>query len=568
MRCRHPNGSSLPEAGNLHHQTAVRLDLANRRRLPLASRFNHEHPSGPMAAKGPDRDRPPGRRVGVSRRHSSPCHTMKPSIRIRLSVMMFLEYVIWASWYVTMGRYLENVLNFSKEQIGLVYNTTAVAAIISPIFVGMVADRFFSTEKVLCAAHLLGGAFALLLTRVETFGVFYAVLLAHTLCYMPTLALTNSISFHQMKDPSKEFPSIRVLGTISWIVTVWGIGQLAQTDALKEFDVRTPAPFAIAGVASILLAFYSLTLPHTPPKAKGQKVSLWDVLGLDALRMLREPSFAVFILSAFLICIPLSFYFSLAPICFGDLGLPNATGATSYGQMSEIFFMLVMPWFFARLGVKWMLGVGMLSWGLRYLLFLLGYESGAFWPLYVGIVLHGICYDFFFVTAYIYTDQKAPEAMRAKAQGFIALVTLGLGMLAGTTLSGKVSGWYSFPAVTPEKSKPVADASAWVPGNYVMWRADGETRFGALEALPETNAGETARVRVYVPAGDRGYEPGEEVLEVPLNALEKPLPRWDSIWKIAAYGALAVLMLFVAVFREPKAKTAEPAAPTADATTT
>lgn len=520
-----------------------------------------------MPERGPDRNRPPGPRAGVPYRHQPTYKTMNPSIRIRLSVMMFLEYVIWASWYVTMGRYLEGTLNFSKEQIGLAYNTTAVAAIISPIFVGMVADRFFSTEKVLCGAHLLGGLFALLLTRVHSFGAFYGLLLAHTVCYMPTLALTNSISFHQMKDPSKEFPSIRVLGTISWIVTVWVIGQLAQTEALAGFDVRTPAPFAIAGVASILLGLYSLTLPHTPPKAKGQKVSFWDVLGLDALKMLREPSFAVFILSAFLICIPLSFYFSLAPICFGDLGMPDATGATSYGQMSEIFFMLVMPWFFARLGVKWMLGVGMLSWGVRYLLFLFGYETETLWPLYVGIVLHGICYDFFFVTAYIYTDQRAPEAMRAKAQGFIALVTLGLGMLAGTTLSGKVAGWYSFPAVTPEKSRPVADASAWVPGNYVVWSENGENRFGALEALPEPNAPGAARVRLYVPAENKGYQPSDQVVTVALDALEKPLPRWDRIWQIAAYGALAVLALFLAIFREPKSKTAA-AAPTADHQTT
>ena len=362
---------------------------------------------------------------------------MNTSIRLRLSVMMFLEYAIWASWYVTMGRYLGGVLNFAPEQIGLAYNATAIAAIISPFFVGMVADRFFATEKVLAVLHVVGGVLVMALAKATTFQTFYPLLIAHTLCYMPTLALTNSISFGQMKDAGKEFPSIRVLGTISWIVTVWGIGQLATMPQFKAFDVTTPTPFIIAGVASILMGLYCLTLPHTPPRAKHTKVTVSDVLGLEALQLLKERSFAIFVFSAFLISIPLSFYFSFAPTFCGDLGMPNATGASVFGQVSEIFFLLVMPWFFARLGVKWMLLVGMASWGVRYLLFVLGYNTGVLWPLYLGIILHGVCYDFFFVTAYIYTEKKAWDAIRAKAQGFIALVTLGAGMFVGTTLSGR-----------------------------------------------------------------------------------------------------------------------------------
>ncbi|MCB1125097.1 MAG: nucleoside permease, partial [Verrucomicrobiae bacterium] len=421
---------------------------------------------------------------------------MNTSLRVRLSVMMFLEYAIWASWYITMGRYLGGVLNFTQEQIGFAYNTTALAAIISPFFVGMVADRFFSTEKVLCVTHILGGILALAVAKAQTFGMFYGLLLAHTLCYMPTLALTNSISFHQMKDPGKEFPSIRVLGTISWIVTVWLIGRLASTERFAGFDVKTAMPFQIAGVVSILMGLYCLTLPKTPPKAKGQQVTVSDVLGLDALKLLKEPSFAIFIVSAFLICIPLSFYFSFAPTFFGEVGMQDVTGKTSFGQMSEIFFMLVMPWFFARLGVKWMLLVGMLSWCGRYLLFLMGYQTGLMWPLIVGIVMHGICYDFFFVTAYIYVDKKAHAAIRAKAQGFIALVTLGAGMFAGTSLSGWVAGKYSFPKVTPEKFQAVEDVSAWNTGNFVKWDDAGQARFGKIQEIAEANADNTANVRV------------------------------------------------------------------------
>ena len=472
---------------------------------------------------------------------------MNSSLRVRLSVMMFLEYAIWAAWYITMGRYLGQVLNFTPEQIGLAYNTTALAAIISPFFVGMVADRFFATEKVLFATHVLGGLCLLGLSYARQFGVFYPLLLAHTLFYMPTLALTNSISFHQMKDPGKEFPSIRVLGTISWIVTVLAVGWLGTR--FNGLDVRTPVPFQIAGGLSILMGLYCLTLPHTPPTAKGEKVTVRDVLGLEALELLREPSFVVFIISAFLICIPLSFYFAFAPPFLSDAGMPNVTGATSYGQMSEIFFLLVMPWFFKRLGVRWMLMVGMFAWGARYLLFLMGYNSGILWPLYVGIVLHGVCYDFFFVTSYIYVDKKAHESIRAKAQGFITLVTLGLGMFVGTTLSGKVSGWYSFPKATPERFQQVADLSAWQPGNYVKWGADETPQFGQLKTIEGTNVTATASVEVFERAG-KGFKASGKTVTVPAKSLEKPLPLWDRIWKIPGYGALIIMVLFALIFRD------------------
>lgn len=475
---------------------------------------------------------------------------MNSLTRLRLSVMMFLEYAIWASWYVTMGRYLGGTLNFSPGEIGLAYNSTALAAIISPFFVGMVADRFFATEKVLAVLHVLGGLLVLGLAKATTFPMFYGLLIAHTLCYMPTLALTNSISFGQMKDPGKEFPSIRVLGTISWIVTVWAIGQVASTGRFKGFDVTTPMPFVIAGVASILMGLYCLTLPHTPPKGKQGKVTVADVLGLEALQLLKERSFAIFVFSAFLISIPLSFYFSFAPTFCGDLNMPNATAKTVLGQVSEIFFLLIMPWFFARLGVKWMLMVGMLSWSVRYFLFLLGYNSNVLWPLYLGIILHGVCYDFFFVTAYIYTDKKAWDSIRAKAQGFIALVTLGLGMFVGTSLSGTVVGWYSFPAAEPVRFQKM-DATAWVAGNYVRWDDAGKPAYGRLREVSKDAAGaaSTATVEIFQRATSGGFEASGKTATVALEALARPLPLWDKIWQLPALGALGIMLLFAVIFR-------------------
>lgn len=475
---------------------------------------------------------------------------MNLGMRLRLSLMMFFQYFIWSAWYVTLGPYLGGPLNFTGQQIGLAYTSTALAAMISPFFVGMVADRFFATEKILAVLHLAGGALMLAVAQAKTFEFFYPLLLAHTLCYMPTLALTNSISFAQMKDPGKEFPSIRVLGTISWIcagLTVGTLGVQATT---------TPKPFLIAAGVSLLMGLYCLTLPHTPPKTKGQPVSARDVLGLDALQMLRDPSFAIFVVAAFLICIPLTFYFSFTPTFLADSNVTNVPGKMTMGQMSEIFFMLVMPWFFARLGVKWMLIVGMFSWGLRYLLFVLGYNADIIWPLYLGVILHGICYDFFFVTAYIYVDKKAPETIRAKAQGFIALVLLGLGMFVGASLSGVVVQRYSFPNVEPARFQTVRDASVWAEGNYAKWDLNGVAQYGRIRSL-DREAG-VATLEVYRRVGN-SFVPGDETVTQPLTALSKPLSLWNKIWLLPAVGALAIMVLFGLLFRYREEPPAQPA---------
>src|SRR3954465_817875 len=356
---------------------------------------------------------------------------MPAHVRLKLSAMMFLQYFVWGAWYVTMGTWLGATLHFSGEQIGLAAGTTAGAAIISPFFVGMVADRFMATEKILALLHLIGGAVLFAASLQTTFAPFYAVLLVYALCYMPTLALSNSLSFRQMDDPGREFPPIRVLGTIGWIVAGLFIGTLGLE--------ATERPLQLAAAGSIVLGVFCLALPHTPPMPKsGERVTFASVLGLDALKLLGERSFAVFVLGSFLVCIPLQFYYAFANLFLNELNVTNAAGKMTLGQMSEIFFMLVMPWFFRRLGVKWVLLVGMAAWTARYLMFAYGNNAEMVWMLYGGILLHGVCYDFFFVTGQIYVDRKAPADLRAAAQGFIAFVTLGVGMFIGSWVSGRV----------------------------------------------------------------------------------------------------------------------------------
>lgn len=348
-------------------------------------------------------------------------------VRMKLSIMMFLQYFTWGAFFVTLGTYL-NELGFSGQRIGLAYGTSALGAIIAPFLVGMVADRFFATQKILAVLHLVGAGVLYAVSQVTEFSAFYPLLLLYFICYMPTLALTNSLSFSAMTSPEKQFPGIRVLGTIGWIAAGLFIG------FMKWENVNTA--LIVGAVSSVLLGLYCLSLPHTPPPKAGTKMSVADVLGLDALGLLKQWSFLVFVVGSFLICIPLQFYYGFTNQFLNNINVPNAAGTMTIGQMSEIFFMLIMPWFFVRLGVKWMLLIGMFCWALRYVLFAWGDAGPGMWMLYIGIALHGICYDFFFVTGYIYVDKKAPLAIRASAQGFITLVTLGIGGFIGTYLAG------------------------------------------------------------------------------------------------------------------------------------
>ena len=367
------------------------------------------------------------------------------TIKTRLSVMMFLQFFIWGAWYVTVGNYMKAQGMF--DQVFWAYTVGPIAALVSPFFLGMIADRFFATERVLATMHLIGALAMFAAPAAADLGpwIFIGALMVHMLAYMPTLGLTNSLAFHNIENQEKDFPLIRVFGTIGWIVANWVVSKWLSGD---EKTVQ----FYVTGLAGLGLAAYSLSLPHTPPPAAGKKASVREILGVDALRLLREWPFLVFIVGSFLICIPLAAYYAYAPVYAGKVGFEAVAFTMSFGQISEIFFMLLMPLFFRRLGVKWMLLVGMLAWVVRYGLFAAADDGDIRSMVFLGILLHGICYDFFFVTGFIYTDKKCSSEIRGQAQGLLVLVTQGLGLGIGAPLVGRLIAGYtpSGEAATPD----------------------------------------------------------------------------------------------------------------------
>ena len=368
---------------------------------------------------------------------------MKTTTRFQLSLMMFLEFFIWGGWFVTMGTFLGNNLGASGAETAMAYSTQSWGAIIAPFIIGLIADRFFNAERILGVLHLIGAYLMYQMYQSTDFGSFYPYVLGYMIGYMPTLALVNSVSFNQMKDPAKDFSLIRVWGTIGWIAAGLAISYLFHWDPNPEIPGDKGLlqnTFLMVAIASAILGVFSFTLPKTPPKADdGSKITIRDILGLEALKLLKDRNFLVFFLSSVLICVPLAFYYQHANQFLSEIGVENATGKMTIGQISEVLFMLLLPYFFKKFGFKMTILVGMLAWTVRYLLFAYGDAGEGVFMLLIGIALHGICYDFFFVSGQIYTDSKAGEKVKSAAQGLITLATYGVGMLGGFYIAGLIT---------------------------------------------------------------------------------------------------------------------------------
>ena len=363
---------------------------------------------------------------------------MKATVKLQLSVLFFLEFFIWGGWFVTMGTFLSQSFNASGSDLALAYETQSIGAVIAPFIIGLIADRYFAAQKILGVLHLLGAGLLFLAGSSESFSLFYPFILLYMLLYMPTLALVNSIAFYQMKAPTKEFGPIRVLGSMGWIIAGFLIGYLGW-----ESSQLLQNTFFMTATASLFLGIYSFFLPHTPPKVKaGEKVSLKSILGLDALALLKDKRYLIFFIASVLVCIPLAFYYQHANQFLNEIGMQAAASKMVMGQLSEVFFLLLLPLFLTRFGLKKVLIFGVLAWGVRYLLFAYGDAGENTWMLLFGIILHGICYDFFFVSGQIYTDFKAGEKYKSAAQGLITLATYGVGMLIGFRFAGWLTDQY------------------------------------------------------------------------------------------------------------------------------
>ena len=451
---------------------------------------------------------------------------MNFKLRLQLSLMMFLQFFIWGAWYVTAPNYLSTI-GFKAGDFAWTYSVGPIAGMISPLIVGMIADRFFAAQRVLAAMHILGAICMVAAARLmqgtqPSADMINLVFFGYMLTYYPTLALTNTLALRNMNNAQKEFPGIRVLGTIGWIVAGLALTQIGWDKTINMF-------YLTAG-ASLVLGMFSLMLPHTPPLESGP-ISARQIFGVDAWVLLKDRSYLMFMLASTLICIPLAFYYQIASRMVEMTGMP--IGRTmSFGQMSEIFFLLVMPLFFRRLGVKWMLAVGMLAWVLRYGLFAMGASNQVTWMILSGILLHGICYDFFFVTGQIYTDQVAPKQIRAQAQGMLVLFTLGLGMTIGAQVAGLVESQHT-TAASKEFSQQMVGKSLEITALQHQITAADATARPSLEAALAKLQDEHSALR-----------------KSELQAIE-----WKPLWgKPAAFAAI-VLLAFMLLFRD-KAKRA------------
>ena len=365
---------------------------------------------------------------------------MKKTVQFQLSFMMFLEFFIWGGWFVTMGSFLGSNLNASGAETGMAYSTQSWGAIIAPFIIGMIADRYLNAEKILGVLHLVGAVLMYMMAQSTEFSTFYPYVLGYMIAYMPTLALVNSVSFNQMSDPAKQFPMVRVWGTIGWILAGLAISFIFKWDSESNIaNGMLSNTFIMVAIASLVLGVFSFFLPKTPPTSnKEEKATISDILGLDALKLFKDRNFLVFFISSFLICIPLAFYYQNISLFLTEYKVDNSTAWASLGQVSEVAFMLLLPFFFKKYGFKNTVLFGMFAWVIRYVLFAYGNNGDLFFMLVTGIALHGICYDFFFVSGQIYTDSKAGDKVKSAAQGLITLATYGIGMLVGFWVAGNI----------------------------------------------------------------------------------------------------------------------------------
>jgi len=363
---------------------------------------------------------------------------MSQSTRIKLMIMMFLQFFCWGAWYGQMSKYMFTQLGATGDEVGNAYTAFSIAMIISPFFMGLVADKFFSAQKVLGVLNLIGAGILYLLIQVTDPGVFFWYILAYCLTFGPTIALTSSIAMRQMQSAEKDFPLIRVMGTVAWVVVTNIVGFMAVGDQVTIFQ--------IAMFSSIAIGVYSFFLPDTPPKLSS-KVTFRDIIGVEAFSLFKDRSFTVFFIGSILICIPLSFYYAMANPSLTDAGMLNVENKMSLGQVSEVGFMLLIPFFFRKYGVKWILTIGIVAWVVRFIFFGYGDAGSSEWMLYLAIILHGVCYDFFFVSGQIYTDNKAGVDIKSQAQGLITLATYGIGMGIGSKLAGIVTDTYTVDGV-------------------------------------------------------------------------------------------------------------------------
>ena len=401
---------------------------------------------------------------------------MQAQIKTKLAIFMFLQYLIWGSWYVSMASYLSKTLQFSGEQIGLAYGAFAIGAMIAPFFVGLIADRYFASEKILAFLGIFGGLLLFLLPEMTTFGGFYPMLILYCCTYVPTLALGNSVSLHHLENPKRDFPLVKTLSAVGWIAA----GLMLSFVFHGELSA---IQFYVAGTISILFGLFSLTLPHTPPIKTGKDVSLGEILGLDALALLKKPSFAIFIACMFLICIPLYFYFVNMNLYVTELGWTNSAAKMSLAQVSDIIFLILLPILLSTLGYKKTIFIGILAWAARYFFLAGSVDAGNMQTTFIftAILLHGVCYDFLFIAGQLYVDGEANERIRGAAQGLIAFILWGVGAFVGTNLAGISQAAYT------------------------------------LE-----------------------------------NAIGTIAHDWQGIWIYPAWGSVAVLVIFVVFFREPK----------------